>query len=154
MRLKNEKDFWSGVMFIAFGLGFAGLAQQYDMGTPQRMGPAFFPTILGSLLAMMGLFIAASGLRSTSGADNRIDRFHWRPLLLVLGAVLVFALLLRPLGLVVSLIMLIGLGAAGGPDFKPKEVVIMATALILLVLAVFIWGLGLTIPVWPAFMTR
>jgi len=155
VRIKNEKDFWSGVLFVVFGLGFAIGAKNYDMGSAQRMGPAYFPTILGALLAIMGLYIASRGLRDKFAAgDGKIDRFHWRPLLLVLGAVLLFALLLRPLGLVIALALMIGLGSAGGPDFKAKEVVVMAATLVLLVLGVFIWGLSLTIPVWPAFIGR
>lgn len=155
MRIRNEKDFWSGVLFLLFGLGFALGAQNYDMGTAQRMGPAYFPTLLGGLLAFMGLYIASRGLRDKfAGVDSKIDPFHWRPLLLVLGAVLLFALLLRPLGLVVALTVMIALGSVGGPDFKAKEVVVIAAALVLLVLGVFIWGLKLTIPVWPAFIDR
>ena len=150
MKIRNQKDFWSGVMFLAFGLFFAIGAQNYAFGTAQRMGPAYFPTVLGALLAIMGAIIAIKGLGSRLRDD--VEKFHWRPLLLVLGSVLSFALLLRPLGLVASLVVLIFVGALGGPDYKTREVVVVAIAMILLVLAVFIWGLKLTVPVWPAFL--
>ena len=150
MKIRNQKDFWSGVMFLAFGLFFAIGAQNYAFGTAQRMGPAYFPTVLGALLAIMGAIIALKGLGSRLRDD--VEKFHWRPLLLVLGSVLSFALLLRPLGLVASLVVLIFVGALGGPDYKTREVVVVAIAMILLVLAVFIWGLKLTVPVWPAFL--
>jgi hypothetical protein len=153
MKIKNAKDFWSGVMFIAFGLFFAGFARQYDMGTAARMGPAYFPTVLGLLLVLIGAFVGFKGLRSESeDGHGHVDEFHFKPLLLVLGAVVAFGLLLRPGGLVVALIALIFIASFGSGEFKLKEIVPLTIGLCVLVLAVFIWGLGLTIPVLPAFM--
>lgn len=151
MRIKNEKDFWSGVMFIAFGLAFAGFAQQYDMGTAQRMGPAFFPTILGGLLVALGAVIAIKGLAAET-MDGKIEQFHFGPLAWVLGSVVAFGLLLRPAGLIVALVALIGISSLGSHEFKLRDTVLLAIGLCALVMAVFIYGLGLTIPVWPAFM--
>jgi hypothetical protein len=151
VQIKDEKDFWSGVMFIAFGVGFAGFAQQYDMGTAQRMGPAFFPTILGGLLALIGVIVALKGLAAET-MDGKLETFHFGPISWVLGAVIAFGLLLRPAGLVVALVALIGISSFGSHDFKVRDIVLLAIGLCLLVLAVFIYGLGLTIPVWPAFM--
>ncbi len=94
MRIKSEKEFWSGVMFIVFGAAFAGLAQSYDMGTAQRMGPAFFPTILGGLLAVLGVVIAMQGLAAET-LDGKLEKFHLGPIAWVLGAVIAFGLLLR-----------------------------------------------------------
>lgn len=152
MRIQNGRDFWSGVMFTTFGLFFAIGAQNYTFGTAQSMGPAYFPTVLGSLLALLGAGIAIKGV--ISGIPDDVDRFHWRPLLLVLGAVLLFAFALRPLGLLLSLAILVFVGARGGPDYQTKEVVIVAAALIVLVLGVFIWGLKLLVPVWPALLVH
>jgi hypothetical protein len=155
MKVTHARDFWAGLLFLALGLAFAVGAQNYALGTAQRMGPAYFPTILGGLLAVLGIYIAARGLRERAvDADGEVPRFHFRPLLLVLGAVLLFAVTLRPLGLVVALTALIVVGALGGPNFKLKEVIVITLVMVLLVLAVFIWGLGLTIPVWPAFIQR
>lgn len=151
MRIKSEKEFWSGVMFIAFGLFFAGFAQSYDMGTAQRMGPAFFPTVLGGLLVVLGAVVAFQGLAAET-VDGKIEKFHLGPIAWVLGAVIAFALLLRPAGLVVALIVLIGISSLGSHEFKARDTVLLAVGLCALVLAVFIYGLGLTIPVWPAFM--
>ena len=155
MKIKNAKDFWSGVMFIAFGLFFAGFARQYDMGTAARMGPAYFPTMLGLLLVLIGATVSFKAFRSSSeDAHGAVDRFHFKPLILVLGAVVAFALLLRPAGLIVALVALIFISSLGSGEFKLKEILPLAIGLCLLVLAVFIWGLGLTIPVLPAFMQR
>lgn len=155
MKLKNAKDFWSGVMFIAFGLFFAGFAGQYDLGTAARMGPGYFPTMLGLLLVAIGAFVSFKGLRTEAeDGHGRVDKFHFKPLLLVLGAVVAFGLLLRPAGLIVALLALIFISSLGSGEFKLKEILPLAIGLCLLVLAVFIWGLGLTIPVLPAFMQR
>ena len=151
MRIKSEKEFWSGVMFIVFGVAFAGLAQNYDMGTAQRMGPAFFPTILGGLLAVLGVVIAMQGLAAET-LDGKLEKFHLGPIAWVLGAVIAFGLLLRPAGLVVALVALIGISSLGSHEFKARDTVLLAIGLCLLVLAVFIYGLGLTIPVLPVFM--
>jgi hypothetical protein len=151
VRIKSEKEFWSGVMFIVFGAAFAGLAQNYDMGTAQRMGPAFFPTILGGLLAVLGVVIAMQGLAAET-LDGKLEKFHLGPIAWVLGAVIAFGLLLRPAGLVVALVALIGISSLGSHEFKARDTVLLAIGLCLLVLAVFIYGLGLTIPVLPVFM--
>jgi hypothetical protein len=142
-------------MFIAFGLFFAGFAQQYDLGTAARMGPAYFPTVLGLLLMAIGAFVAFKGLRlEADEGHGHVDKFHFKPLVLVLGAVIAFGLLLRPAGLIVALLALIFVSSLGSGEFKLKEILPLAIGLCLLVLAVFIWGLGLTIPVLPAFMER
>jgi hypothetical protein len=151
MKFKNAKDFWSGVMFVAFGIAFVGFARQYDMGTAARMGPAYFPTVLGGLLILLGAYIGFKGL-SVAAQDGQVDKFHFKPLLLVLGAVVAFGLLLRPGGLLVALTALIVISSLGSGEFRWKEVIPLTIGLGVLVLAVFIWGLGLTIPVLPWFL--
>lgn len=153
MRIKHQKDFWSGVMFLVIGLAFMGFAQQYALGSAQRMGPGYFPTVLGGLLAILGLVIAIKGL-AHEGPDSEIEPFRFGPLLVVLGAVALFAFLLRPAGLVVALLALIAVSAYASHEFRLREVIPLAAFLVALVLAVFIWGLGMVIPVWPAFMER
>jgi len=153
MKIKHAKDFWSGVMFAAFGLGFAGIAQNYDMGTAARMGPAYFPTVLGGLLAVLGVIIALRGLK-TEEHDSQVDKFHFKPLLLILGAVVAFGLLLRPAGLLVALAVLVIVSSLGSNEFKWREIIPLTIGLALLVLAVFVYGLSMTIPVLPAFMSN
>lgn len=153
MRIRHQKDFWSGVMFLAAGLAFAGFAQRYDLGTAQRMGPGYFPTVLGGLLAVLGLVIAIRGL-AREERGGKIEPFHLGTLAVVLGAVALFALLLRPAGLAAALLVLIGVSAYASHEFRVREVIPLALVLVALVLAVFIWGLGMVVPVWPAFMER
>jgi hypothetical protein len=152
VRIRHQKDFFSGVMFFALGLAFVGLAQGYAMGTASRMGPGYFPTVLGALLALLGLAIAIKGL---TGGDRHgeVARLHFGPLVIVLGAVLLFGALLRPAGLVAATLALTGIAAYASHEFSLREVVPLALLLVALVLAVFVWGLGMVIPVWPAFIS-
>lgn len=152
MKIKNEQNFWSGLMFFGLGLAFAVLAQNYDMGTAQRMGPAYFPTVLGGLLALIGLAVTVSALGAEKQEDAKVEKFHFDAMGWVLGSVVAFALLLRPAGLVLSLLALILISGFGSHDRNFRQLVIMAIGLVVLVLAVFIYALGLTIPVWPALM--
>jgi hypothetical protein len=104
-------------------------------------------------MILLGVYIAFKGI-TVHDEHGQVDRFHFKPLLLVLGAVVAFGLLLRPAGLIVALIVLIFVSSLGSGEFKVKEIVPLAIGLIVLVLVVFIWGLGLTIPVLPAFMQQ
>jgi hypothetical protein len=153
MKIKNAKDFWSGVMFVAFGVFFAGFARQYDMGTAARMGPAYFPTVLGLLLVAIGLYVGFKGLRLESeDGDGAVGKFHFKPLLLVLGGVSAFGVLLRPAGMVIAISAMIVIASLGSGEFKWKEIIPLTVGLAVLVLVVFIWGLSMTIPIFPAFM--
>jgi hypothetical protein len=151
MKIKDAKDFWSGVMFAAFGLGFVVFARQYDMGTAARMGPAFFPTVLGGLLLLLGVVVSIKGLTVPTN-DGKLAQFHFKPLILVLGAVVAFGLLLRPAGLLVSIAALVVISSLGGDEFKLRDVLLLTVGLSILVLVVFIYGLAMTVPVLPSFM--
>ena len=151
MRIRNAKDFWAGVMFAAFGLFFMGFARLYDMGSAARMGPAYFPTVLGGLLVLIGAWISLKSFARTAKTEQ-VGAFHFKPMLLVLGAVTAFGVLLRPAGLVVALAALVIISSFGSGEFKWREILPLTVGLVVLVLAVFIYGLGLTIPVLPASM--
>jgi hypothetical protein len=146
MRIKGPREFWAGLMFIGFGLGFAIIGQNYQMGTAVRMGPAYFPTILGGLLAVLGVAIVIDGLVEEG---PKVPRFYFKPLILILLAIVLFGMLLKPLGLVICAAILIGVGALGGLDFRWKEVVILFVVLAVFSVYVFVKALGLPIPVWP-----
>jgi hypothetical protein len=147
MKIKSPKDFWAGIMFVAFGLFAAiGATMNYQMGSAVRMGPAYFPTVLGGLLVVLGLVVLAGSL-VIHGA--KVPTFHFRPLLLVLAAVVAYGYLMKPLGLVLSTSALVFIGAMGGHEFKWKEVLIVAAVLSFFSVAVFIYGLTLPFPIWP-----
>ncbi|MCX7962362.1 MAG: tripartite tricarboxylate transporter TctB family protein [Burkholderiales bacterium] len=219
MRINSEKDFWAGLMFIGFGLAFMLIAMGppaflvafgkqmgwkieygYQMGTAVRMGPAYFPTVLGGLLAALGLLVfvrsffsrlpkAATAVHMAfSFADlligvaiyavlawaskRLLGTADWgmmaasvllavlaflfrpkaKPMVLIIAACMVFAYLLKPLGLVVSSILLVFVAALGGHEYRTKEVAILAAALAVFSVLVFVKGLTLPFPVWPAFL--
>lgn len=150
MRIRNPTDFWTGLAFGGFGL-FVSLyaAEYYRMGTAVRMGPGYFPTWIGALVAILGLLLALSALR-TDGP--RIPRLHWRPTLLVLAAGIAFGYLLKPLGLVLATIVFVVFAALGGHEFRWREAVALAVALAVFSVAVFVYGLGLPFPLWPEWL--
>lgn len=149
MRIKSPRDFWAGVMFIAFGVFFVAVATTYAMGTLRRMGPGYFPTALGALMTLLGVVVLA---RSLASDGPNVPRLFLRPTLFVLAACLGFAYLLRPLGLVVATVLTIFVSAFGGPEFRWKEVAILAVVLAVGSVLAFVGALSLPFPIWPAFI--
>lgn len=147
MKIKSPKEFWAGLMFIAFGAFAVIVAQMnYQMGTAVRMGPGYFPTVLGGLLAMLGAFVLVESLVVDG---EKVARFYFRPILFIVAANLAFAYLLKPLGLVLSLVALVFVSAFGGHEFRFKEVVILTIVMIIMSVGVFVKALMLPFPIWP-----
>jgi hypothetical protein len=137
-------------MFIGFGLFAAGWAYaNYQMGTAVRMGPAYFPIMLGGLLAVLGVFVLIEGF-AVDGP--RVPRFAFRPLILISGACVVYGYMMKPLGLVLATGLLVFISAFGGHEFRWKEVIILYVCLIVFSVLVFVKGLTLPFPLWPAFL--
>lgn len=149
MNIRNQKDFWAGFMFVAFGAGFAVYGARYAFGTAERMGPGYFPTVLGLLLVAIGVVVAVGGLVG-KGEVEQIGKFAWPTLLLIIGPVALFGLLLERLGLVACLLMLVGISSYASHEFGWKATVGNALALIALSLLVFVYLLKLQFPLWPA----
>jgi hypothetical protein len=147
LRIKSSQDFWTGCAFIAFGAATVVLARDYPLGSAARMGPGYFPTLLGVLLAGIGVLVLLKSL--TSAAGGEVGRLHPWLLLRVLLAVAAFALLLNPLGLVATAVVVVLLAASAGHEFRMREALIGAAALALLSYLLFVWGLNQPIPVWP-----
>jgi hypothetical protein len=142
--IRNPKDFWSGVIFTAVGLAAVVLARDHAMGTAMRMGPAYFPTTLGILLALIGLAVM---LRAVVRPGLPVGQFAFGKLVLVLGANMLFGLLLRPLGLVVALIVLVVLSAYASKRFRWPAALALALGLAVCSAIAFVWLLGLPIPI-------
>lgn len=148
MKIKSPKDFWSGLMFIASGLFFAVWAvTHYQMGTAVRMGPAYFPAVLGGLLVVLGALILASSLVIEGPA---VPRFIFRPLIMISLACVLYGYLMKPLGLFGATAALVYVGALGGHEFRWKEVTILFALLFLFSWLVFLKVLALPFPLWPA----
>ena len=201
MKIKSQKDFWSGLMFIGSGLFFALWAMEfYQMGTAVRMGPAYFPTVLGFLLVALGAIVLLQSVTMEPEGDqavhtpfNIIDLIvalgvyailiflsvktgfasEWailggtvivalltvyfrpdaKPLVLITAATIFYGYLMKPLGLVVATAALVFISAAGGHEFKWKEVTILFIILILFSVFVFVKGLTLPFPIWPEYFS-
>ena len=150
MKIKSPQDFWAGLMFIAFGLFFVVVARMYyQMGSSVRMGPAYFPVVLGGMLAFLGLLVL---LDSIVEEGPKVAKFHFRPLLFIAVSSLAFAYLLKPLGLVLASVALVFISAYGGHEFKWKEVAIMSVILVIFSVLVFVKGLSLPFPICPDFI--
>ena len=146
--IRNPKDFWAGLLFVGLGVVALFLGSSYTLGTATRMGPGYFPRILGLLLILLGAIVVASGLR---GHGDRVPPWKWRPTLVVLGSVVLFGLIVAKVGVAISTVVLILTASAASHEFRPKEAVIAGVFLAALSVGVFIVGLSLQLPIWPEF---
>lgn len=152
MRIHRQTDFASGLMFILVGLGFSLVARGYTMGTAARMGPGYFPFWLGILLAILGAVVLI-GAMSAKGEDDRIASVDLRTVLWVLGSVVLFALVLKPLGMVLSVIVLVVVSSMASHEFTWKGTLLNAVVLVVISMVAFVYGIHLQMPVWPAFLS-
>lgn len=197
MKITNGKDFWAGLMFIGMGVAFMLVSRNYPMGSALRMGPAYFPTVLGGMMAVLGAIVLLRSFVSKMESPLRVVEFRLIPLIvgllvsipiyfwtdwfgrtpdiyrLAVGAVAVgfflyafgpkalfvvlmsvaaFGYLMRPAGLAIATFVLIVGSAYAGHEFKWKESIILAVALAIVVVWVFVHGLGLSMNVWPEFL--
>ncbi len=146
MKIRGPKDFYSGLVFVFFGLLALVLSRSYPMGSAMHMGPGYFPKILGGLLVLLGLIIAIRGLLKMS---EEIKAWAPLPLVMVLAAVVVFAYTLQPLGLVLATLALVVISCLGGSDFRIREIFVLYLLMAVLVVGIFIYGVGLPLKVWP-----
>jgi hypothetical protein len=162
MTIKSQKDFWAGLMFMVSGIAFAWGATNYTIGEGSRMGPGYFPLMLGILLTLIGLFVAFEALVVETEDGEKIGKWAWKPLFFIIFANLVFGVCLGGLpkigipamGLIVGIYALTFIASLAGDEFNAKAVAILATFLAILSYLAFIVLLKLQFPVWPSFLTR
>ncbi len=151
MKIKSQRDFWSGLMFVVVGVGFAWGATNYSFGSSARPGPGYFPFGLGILLALLGAAVLFKALTIESAGGDPIGRFAWKPLVIIVGSIALFGAMLPTIGMVISLPVLVFVSAYAGDEFHWKDALINAAVLTVGSWLIFIKGLSLTIPLWPAF---
>jgi hypothetical protein len=139
----NNKDVWAGVMLIAIGAAAMFFARNYPFGTSLRMGPGYFPMLLGGLLILFGLYTFASGLRS---GEPIAGSWSLRALVIVPLSLVLFGVLVERAGFVPAMIVLIFGSATASTEFRFVEVLLFSLGLTALCAAVFVWGLGLPYP--------
>ena len=160
MLIKSQKDFFSGLMFTVTGAAFAYGATSYSIGTGGRMGPGYFPLLLGVILAILGGIIMFKALVVESRGGDKIGKWAWKPLFLIIAANLIFGVMigglpgigLPPMGLIAGIFALTIVASLAGDRFKLKEVLILAVILSVGSYAAFILLLKLQFPVWPTFI--
>ena len=152
MKIKSQRDFWSGLMFVTIGIGFAWGATYYSFGNSARPGPGYFPFGLGVILALIGALVLFKSLTIETHGGDKIGPIAWKPLSIVLGSVALFGFLLPWLGMILTLPVLIVIAALAGDEFHLGEALVNAAVLTVGSWLVFIKGLGLVIPLWPSFI--
>ena len=144
-----RKDVLAGLMFSAVAIFGLWASWDYRIGTARSMGTGYVPRLLCWVLLGLGLVTLLQGLRSADMRAAFAGVRHWRALVFVPAALLVFAYSMTRYGVVIAAILLVGIGSLAGREIRPLEIVGSAIVLVLLTLAIFIWGLELPIPVWP-----
>jgi putative tricarboxylic transport membrane protein len=142
--ISSPKDFWSGAIYAFFGLSAVLIARDYDMGSALKMGPAYFPTLLGWLLTAIGIVSVVRGfvVRGTA-----VGGFAIKAVLMIIGATVLFGLTVRGAGLAVALPILVIFSAAASKRFRFLPILLMAAGLTLFCVVVFLKGLGVPLPV-------
>jgi len=161
MGIKSQADFFSGVMFTAVGASFAIGATTYNIGDGARMGPGYFPLMLGILLSVLGLLIIFQALVVETADGGKIGKWAWKPLFFVIAANVAFGVLLGGLpsiglpamGLIIAIYALTIIASLAGEHFKLRDVLVLATILAVGSYIAFIWALKLQIQVWPTFIS-
>ncbi len=160
MNIKSQKDFFSGLMFMGVGVAFAWGASNYTIGNGARMGPGYFPLVLGILLAVLGSIITFKALVVETVDGDKIGKFAWKPLVFIILANLVFGTMigglpsigLPAMGLIAGIYALTFIACLAGDSFNFKEAFVLGTILSVFSYLAFIKLLNLQFPVWPAFI--
>ncbi|MFL6662548.1 MAG: tripartite tricarboxylate transporter TctB family protein [Rhizobacter sp.] len=152
MKIKSQRDFWSGLMFIVVGVVFAIGARNYSLGSSARPGPGYFPLMLSVIMAILGAVVLFKALTIETEGGDRIGDIAWRPLLVIVVAILVFGATITWLGMIIAVPILIAISSLAGDEFHWRDVIINAIVLTIASWLIFIVGLKLTIPIWPSFI--
>lgn len=160
MQIKSQKDFFAGLVYVGVGVAFAVGATNYTIGDGARMGPGYFPLLLGIILAVIGVVVSFKALVIETPDGDRIGKWAWKPLVLIILANFVFGILLGgvpslgipAMGMIAAIYALTIVAAKAGDEFKWGEVLILATILSIGSWVAFVWGLKLQFQVWPSFI--
>jgi hypothetical protein len=161
VKIKSQQDFFSGLMFLVIGLAFAWGATTYHIGQGARMGPGYFPLLLGIVLSALGGFIIFESLVVETEDGEPVGKWAWKPLCYIIGANLLFGILLGGLpsvglpamGMIIAIVVVTFVSELAGNEFHLKEMIILSIVLAVGSYLAFIILLKLQFPVWPSFIT-
>lgn len=146
LTIKNQEDFWAGLLFIGFGLLAIVVARDYPMGSAMRMGPGYFPTYLGAIMVVIGAIITLTSLKVPGGKPTGLA---WRPLIALFAAFLVYGVMMENnFGFIPSIAIVVLISSFSIKDFRPLELTLLTGTLVLGTTALFIWGLELPYPLF------
>jgi len=151
MRIRHPKDFLTGVMFVFFGGAAVGMSADLTIGRAAKMGPGYFPLVLGAFLIVLGVVILLQSVIWAKGMQEW-PALQLKPLAVVLLSVVLFSQVLRPLGLLLSTAGLVVLASKASHEFRWQEALLNAAVLVAIVLVVFVYFLEFQIPIWPSFV--
>jgi len=160
VNIKSQKDFFAGLLYAVVGGAFAIGATNYNIGTGARMGPGYFPLLLGVLLGLIGLYIMFKALVVETTDGDKIGKWAWKPLFYIIAGNLLFGVLLSGLpnlgipgmGMIVAIYGVTIVVSKAGGESNIKESLILATILSAISYLGFIKLLNLQFPVWPSFI--
>lgn len=147
-QLRHNKDFLAGLLFLVLGVLTVFFARDYPMGLAARMGPGYFPTVLGGILYLFGVYIMIRGIRS---GESVRGTWGWRPLALITLSIVTFGFTMEKLGLVPALMLLFFVAALAGREFRFREVLLLAILMSAFAAAVFVYGLKLPYPLFGSY---
>ena len=153
MKIRNQRDFGAGIMYMVIGLFFTIVAANYPMGTAAKMGPGYFPFYLGILMIGLGLLVAVKAL-SAKAAIESIPKFNWKIIAQITGSVVLYGLLLPRLGFLIAVVVLVFVSASASKEFTWKGTALNAAFLVAFTYSVFVVGLKLQFPLLPVFLQQ
>ena len=153
MKIRNQRDFGAGVMYILIGLFFAIVARQYQYGTAAKMGPGYFPFWLGLLMAALGLLVLVKSMGAKAAIES-IPKFNWKIIGLITGSICLYGILLPKMGFLVAVLVLVMVASSASREFSWKVSLINAAVLIAFTYSVFVLGLKLQFPLLPTFLQQ
>ena len=153
MKIRNQRDFGAGIMYMVIGLFFAIMATNYPMGTAAKMGPGYFPFYLGILMFLLGVLVAVKAFGAKAAIES-IPKFNWRIMAQITGAVVLYGLLLPRLGFLIAVVVLVFVAASASREFTWKGTAINAAFLVTFTYSVFVLGLKLQFPLLPVFLQQ
>ncbi len=153
MKIRNQRDFGAGIMYMVIGAFFAIVATQYPMGTAAKMGPGYFPFYLGILMFLLGLLVAVKAFGAKAAIES-IPKFNWRIIAQITGAVILYGLLLPRMGFLIAVVVLVFVAASASREFTWKGTLINAAFLVTFTYSVFVVGLKLQFPLLPVFLQQ
>lgn len=148
IRMRSSQDFWAGALFVAIASFMFIAGFDLAVGTSLRMGPGYAPRLLCYLLFGVGTVLLGRGLLVTGGDTGT---WNLRPMIFVLGSIVLFAVSLQALGLILTTFLVIGVSSFSIKDFRPKELMAVASVMSIACAGIFVFGLKLIIPLWPRF---